>query len=281
MQDGQGALLGHPCPNCGTLLLGPWCYACGQKGGDHHRSLRHLVLEASEGLTHADGRLWTTWRGLITHPGRLTRDYLNGKRAPQVPPFRLFLIGVVILLLAGPIGNLGPNKTHVRFADPNTSRVLRLHITNPALLRIAKPASDWLYTRMGLASKSHQRALAEMEHWAHYAAISMILVAAPLLSIAFARQRKFYFYDHLIFSMHSLAFQAVLLSVALMAGGWLMAAWLVVLFAPVHLFFHMRGVYGTSAAGTLTRMLFLLVGSALGFVVLLALLVIVGLSAET
>ena len=80
---------------------------------------------------------------------------------------------------------------------------------------------------------------------------------------------------------HSLAFQAVLLPVALIAGGWFMAAWLMILLAPVHLFYHMRGTYGTSFAGTLARMLLLLVGSGLGFVVLFALLVIVGLSAET
>lgn len=281
MGDGHQALVGSPCPNCGTILQGRWCHHCGQKDADYHRSIRHLAIEASEGLTHADGRLWTTVRRLAFEPGRLTRDYLAGRRAPQVPPFRLFLIGVVILLLAGPIGNLGPNKTHIRFADPQAAKPHGIVVKASGANGLGKPVAEWLNSHMARAAKDPERAVAEMERWSHYAAILTILVAAPLLAIAFARQRRFYFFDHLIFSMHSLAFQAVLLSTALILGGWTMLAWLLLLFAPVHLFVHLRGTYGTSVVGTLTRMLFILIGSVIGFTALFAVLVIVGLAAET
>ena len=112
---------------------------------------RHWLLEACEGLTHADGRLWSTWRRLITRSGELTRDYLDGKRAPQVPPFRLFLIGIVILLLAGPISNLGPNKTHIQFADPNAASQRGILIKSSGAFGVGAPPTGstpaWLGRR--------------------------------------------------------------------------------------------------------------------------------------
>ena len=79
-------------------------------------------------------------------------------------------------------------------------------------------------------------------------------------------------FDHLIFSMHSLAFQGALISLAVLADtGWLLWA------APVHLFAHLRGVYRTGVAGTLLRMAVLFVASAVAFALLLLGLVVVGL----
>jgi hypothetical protein len=47
------------------------------------------------------------------------------------------------------------------------------------------------------------------------------------------------------------------------------AARLLFLAAPVHLFVHMRGTYGSSVIGTLIRMLLLLLLSIIGFGALL------------
>jgi hypothetical protein len=80
--------------------------------------------------------------------------------------------------------------------------------------------------------------------------------------------------------MHSLAFQGLLLSAAMILGGWVNAAWALLVLAPVHLFVHMRGVYDTSIFGTLIRMLIVFLGSMLGFGVILTALVLLGLSAE-
>lgn len=281
MDEGHDTVVSEACPNCDTILIGRWCHACGQELVNRHQSLLQLALEASEGLTHADGRLWTTIRRLALVPGELTRDYLVGRRIPQLPPFRVFLIGVVLLLLAGPIGNLGPNKTHIQFADPYSSRPRGILIETSGLTGAATPIAHWINKHMSAASKNPERAVNEMERWVHYAAVLTILVASPLLALAFARDGRFYFYDHLIFSMHSLAFQAALLSAALVLGGWFRAAWLLLLLAPVHLFLHMRGAYRTTIIGTLARMIFLFIGSLIGFTLLFTMLVVVGLAAET
>ena len=90
--------LGTPCANCGAKLEGPYCHACGQPADDHHRSLPHLAWEGIEGLTHLDGRLAQTLPALFFHPGKLARDQFEGRRQRHVPPFRLFLVALLVFM---------------------------------------------------------------------------------------------------------------------------------------------------------------------------------------
>ena len=112
--------LGAPCPNCATPLAGPWCHQCGQKGEAYHRSIWHLIAEAFEGLTHFDGRFWNTLPRLIFRPGKLTHEYLEGHRASQIPPFRMFLIVLLLVFFAGGLA-LDQNHQNFRLADPNNT----------------------------------------------------------------------------------------------------------------------------------------------------------------
>ena len=97
-----------------------------------------------------------------------------------------------------------------------------------------------------------------------------------LLSLIFFRRREVMVFDHLVFAMHSLSFQGMLLAatelVAILPNAWSL---LILLAGPPHLFVHLRGVYGTSVIGTLARMVVLFAGSVLAF----ALLVLVGVLA--
>lgn len=91
---------GTRCENCETELVGHFCHACGQEASNHHKSILHVTWEAIEGMFHLDGRLWRTVPWLFVRPGRLTREYLDGKRARHVPPFRLFLVALLLFILS-------------------------------------------------------------------------------------------------------------------------------------------------------------------------------------
>lgn len=91
---------GTLCKNCQAELLGHFCHTCGQSAHDHHRSIFHLVFEAVEGLFHFDSRLWRTLPMVFFRPGTLNRRYLEGKRARFVPPFRLFLVSLLLFIFA-------------------------------------------------------------------------------------------------------------------------------------------------------------------------------------
>ena len=91
---------GEPCKNCGTPLEGWYCHACGQNADTHHRSILHLIWEAIEGMFHLDGRLANTLPLLFFNPGRLAKDYMEGRIARHVPPFRTFLVALLLFIFA-------------------------------------------------------------------------------------------------------------------------------------------------------------------------------------
>jgi hypothetical protein len=92
---------GASCANCGSALQGRYCHACGQDADNHKRSILHLSWEAIEGLFHLDGRLRRTAPDLFFRPGRLARDYMENRIARHVPPFRTFLVALLLFIFAG------------------------------------------------------------------------------------------------------------------------------------------------------------------------------------
>lgn len=91
---------GKPCANCGAPLEGPYCYACGQNSDTHHRSIWHLTIEAIEGMFHLDGRLARTLPLLFFKPGVLAKDLMEGRVARHAPPFRTFLVALLLFIFA-------------------------------------------------------------------------------------------------------------------------------------------------------------------------------------
>lgn len=87
------------CLNCGTQLTGPFCSACGQHDFDFHRSFRHVFMEALEGIFHFDGKFFGNLTTLLFRPGRLTAEFNAGRRASQVPPFRLYIFTAFVFFL--------------------------------------------------------------------------------------------------------------------------------------------------------------------------------------
>lgn len=91
---------GEPCKNCETPLEGWYCYSCGQNADTHHRSIWHLIWEAIEGMFHLDGRLANTLPLLFFRPGVLAKDYMEGRIVRHVPPFRTFLVALLLFIFA-------------------------------------------------------------------------------------------------------------------------------------------------------------------------------------
>lgn len=80
------------CLNCGAPIRGQYCGTCGQRASTRLISLWELVRDAFGDLFELDSRLWRTMVPLLVRPGLLTRDYLRGRRARYMPPFRMYLV---------------------------------------------------------------------------------------------------------------------------------------------------------------------------------------------
>jgi hypothetical protein len=87
------------CLNCGTELRGQYCASCGQRASNRLISLWELLRDAFGDLLELDSRLWRTVIPLLVRPGLLTHDYLIGRRARYMPPFRMYLVLSVIFFV--------------------------------------------------------------------------------------------------------------------------------------------------------------------------------------
>ena len=85
------------CANCGQAMAGEFCPACGQKRvRDEDRRLGHLLRQAFAVVSDLDGRFLRSLGALAFQPGRLSRDYLDGRRMRWMSPFALFLLANVL-----------------------------------------------------------------------------------------------------------------------------------------------------------------------------------------
>lgn len=87
------------CLNCGTELKGPFCYYCGQPDRNFMRFFPALFRDLLEDLLDLDSRFMRTIKPLLFKPGRLTRDYMNGRRFRYAPPMRLYIFSSIVFFL--------------------------------------------------------------------------------------------------------------------------------------------------------------------------------------
>jgi hypothetical protein len=305
----HGPAPGAICANCGAELGGPYCHICGQDADDHHRSIAHLAWEGVEGLTHLDGRLAQTLPLLLFRPGKLARDHLEGRRARHVPPFRLFLISLLVFMLvletlfhqatikgAHPTGGgtaiasaqMGDSK--VVFATPKQARAMIKAQAGGApttATASAKPGADidirddsGRPSASGVWLRDHiKRAVANKDYytmvlftWAHRLAILLLPILAGLLALVYVRRRRFFVYDHLIVAMQFLSFEFLIFAVA-----WLIpdpvrgwALLVATLWTPVNLYMTLRGAYGSRIITAGIKTLFLWFSTLFLFAVLMA-----------
>ncbi len=105
------------CLNCGTGLVGSHCHNCGQVA-HVHKTIAAFFHDLLHGVFHFEGKTWRTLPLLAWNPGRLTREYIDGRRASYVSPIALFLFVVfltfaVFSLTSNPI-NFNINKAEIQ-----------------------------------------------------------------------------------------------------------------------------------------------------------------------
>lgn len=111
------------CPNCETELVGAYCHVCGQEDVPPQAfGMWRLLREAGQELTSWQSETRLTVRTLLLRPGRLTADYLSGKRQRYVEPIRLYLVvSAVFFLFFWPLvleqSNMSPDSMRTLFAS--------------------------------------------------------------------------------------------------------------------------------------------------------------------
>lgn len=286
----------HPetCPNCGTELRGTFCHECGQKDVDLDRPFFSLLGEWMGNLFAFDARVWRTLGPLLTKPGFLTAEYLQGRRASYVPPLRLYFFASVAMFLALAVSG----HTIVRSSEDGEAPV-RVYTTSGELevggfddadpaknggnaeegeegeeaadFDDASGAGHWINSRMDRLDASP-----DTINSIYRQRLAQTLI---LLAFAFSVFTRALFWDrrlfhHLIFSMHlhAAAFLGIfavnsvgrLVDFGLSAFGfkdWVTSALslVFVLGLPFYIFLALRRVFGRGRLATLWRFLVLVV----------------------
>lgn len=118
------------CLNCGTELKGPFCYYCGQPDKNMMRFFPVLLRELLEDTLDFDSRFLRTIKPLLFKPGKLTRDYLDGRRFRYVPPMRLYIFSsiacfFIAALLATDVVHIGKEGDQATESGVPSSQVDR------------------------------------------------------------------------------------------------------------------------------------------------------------
>jgi hypothetical protein len=152
-----GEVRGHACANCGSLLTGRFCHACGQ-AAHLHRSLLHLIEELVHNVLHFDAKGWRTLPLLAARPGLLTRRYIDGQRVRYVSPLALFLFTSFLMFF---VVSLTVGSLHTSPADP-ASRAAA-HEGLVAEVEQARKEVERASTSLDAARRAGRSAAAEQE----------------------------------------------------------------------------------------------------------------------
>lgn len=108
------------CLNCGAEVPERYCTHCGQENAVPHESFGHLVKHFVGDVLHYDSQFLKTLNYLLFRPGRLTREYMAGRRVAYVNPIKLYIFISFVFFLS--LAMLSPHESHEPEAKPGTGK---------------------------------------------------------------------------------------------------------------------------------------------------------------
>jgi hypothetical protein len=278
----------EPCRNCGDSTRGNYCPSCGQAKRDLSVSVGAMVADVLEDQFVLGRALPRTVRGLLLQPGRLTREYLEGRRVRYIAPFRLYLACSVVFFLVFSVFGLRSMDRSAQAMESQVDAVLSVVDPLPAVDSSEVTLQPWARTlRINIGSEEtsarvRRRTLDRFGHlpfsqaargflveYLRYAPQTVFLllpIFALILKALYLRSPWFYA-QHFVFSVHvhAFVFAAATFVVPL---GWAFGGAVLGPAVIVYVWMALRTVYGQGAVRTTLKAL--LLGSAYGFALSIA-----------
>lgn len=87
------------CLNCGALLQGTFCHACGQKNLPRRQDIGDFIINFVSSFYSFESKFFKTFGYLLFRPGRIINDYNAGKRESYYHPARMYVFLSFIFFL--------------------------------------------------------------------------------------------------------------------------------------------------------------------------------------
>ncbi|MFK5974360.1 MAG: DUF3667 domain-containing protein [Flavobacteriaceae bacterium] len=120
---------GTQCANCGHLLdiSDRFCPNCSQANSTKKLTLKDFIDEFLSSMISYDSKLLKTLSSLLLRPGKITKDYINGKRVSYTNPFRFLLsLAIVYFLILNFTGNYASWDNSAANKIDNNSKIADL-----------------------------------------------------------------------------------------------------------------------------------------------------------
>ena len=181
------------CKSCGTALQGPYCHVCGEKRlTAEDKSVKRWLGELLSGIWMLDGKLLQTIKYLIFKPGKLSADFVGGRRKPYVKLLNIFLIANILYFLSPSFEIFTTSLEMHRFRSPYQ------HVVEYAVdLKMEKTGQDFEQLRMQYNQKTVE------------VSKLILIVLAPLLGLiiySLFKKQGIYLADGFILALQFWAF---------------------------------------------------------------------------
>jgi hypothetical protein len=234
--------VGPSCLNCNTRLHGKFCHACGQKATPANVKLHDFVHEATHEFLHLDGKILHTLKLLVTRPGQLTVEFLDGRRARYISPLRVYLtFSLIFFTLAA----LLPRGLEGAMQVKKDGTGLKGDTEFERRLERGFGKIDQHPELLGEAVLHHLTKV-----------MFVLMPVFALIVWAFYRRQQRFYIPHLYYSVHFHAFVFLVMSVYVIVNRLgvpkPVTASVILTVIPYH-FLALRRVYGGTRAMTLVK----------------------------
>ena len=228
------------CLNCGATFdkSANYCPCCGQKNTSSRLKLSEVISQFLTDYIALDSYIWKTLKLLFFAPGKLTKEFVSGKRKAYVPPFRLYIFLSFIYFFAlaftanpdtkgsEPFINLDTNpetsgltvqidSTKTRQAEEDSS-FIKIEPRPEVKGQSESPSAieQFFVSQANKVNKNPELFMNSLVREVSIAMFFMLPIFGALL-LLFHYKREPYYVSHLIHSVHIHAFLFALFTLAI------------------------------------------------------------------
>ncbi|MFV0328496.1 MAG: DUF3667 domain-containing protein [Dysgonomonas sp.] len=223
------------CQNCGTFVERYYCPKCGQENSESRQSFYHVFTHFAFDFIHYDSSFWRTTKYLFLSPGKLSLEYMKGKRKSYVNPFTLYIFISFIAFFLPAILPEAPTLKKIEKQDKisyDNSKIPSINIgqsdevkeestddkSKPKRKRIINPDSKLHKTFQIISEnmKDQKKGEEAFDFFIHNIP-KVLFFYMPLFAFwlwLFHNKKKKYYFDSAVFTLHF--FSTVLLTITIM-----------------------------------------------------------------